>query len=68
MTTFSKRHYETVASVLNDERIAHNLPEDVVVCRRLMTRFAAVFLADNRSFDPNKFYQACGFGDAPLRK
>ncbi len=66
-TRYQKRHYEDVAELLRNSRLAYEqhgarCPEhgDLVGC--LMSEFVALFTADNPLFARARFLAACDLG------
>lgn len=70
MPNFTRKHYETLAQVIDAERHLFVVGGDSHYTRgpasleRLATHLADVFVADNPQFDRMRFLEACGFPNA----
>lgn len=57
---FQQRHYEAIAEVMAKSALETNAYA-IATCAK---QFAAMLKADNPKFNPSKFYNACGLGNA----
>lgn len=62
MSTFSKRHFEVVAEVMDTTAGDSWFEESIDMAFCAAYRFAKKFRADNAHFDEHRFMVASGFG------
>ena len=60
---FTKRHFDAVAKLFNDELNSPTGRANRLIIRNLAHRFAEQFAESNPRFDLQKFYAACGFNE-----
>lgn len=60
---FTKRHFEAVASIIQDELNSPTGRANRLIIRNLAHRFASEFEKTNPRFDLQKFYAACGLNE-----
>lgn len=60
---FTQRHFEAIASIINDELNSPTGRANRLILRNLAHRFASEFEQHNPRFNLLKFYAACGLDE-----